>query len=65
MPFRRRLDFLTIARLPVARVAHRLAFSQGNWGQLARQGLFEISHSDVQIIAQGLGVRDEAPLVSD
>ncbi|MCA9645336.1 MAG: EVE domain-containing protein [Polyangiaceae bacterium] len=59
VPFRRRLNFLTIAHeLPVAHVNKQLAFTQGNWGLLARRGLFEISHSDMQIIAAGLGVRD-------
>lgn len=59
VPFRRHLDFLTIAHeLPVARVSRELAFTQGNWGLLARRGLFEIDHSDMQIIAKGLGVKE-------
>ncbi len=65
VPFRRQLDYLSIAQeLPIAHVSQQLAFTQGNWGLLARRGLFEIDHSDVQIIAAGLGVRDEALLAS-
>ena len=49
--FRRDMHWDASAReVPVFDLSDRLAFTQGNWGMLARQGLFEVSAKDFAVI---------------
>lgn len=48
--WRRDVDWGKATETPIARLADRLEFTRGNWGMLARRGLFEISAADFQTI---------------
>jgi hypothetical protein len=48
--YRRDIDWLPAAETPISLVIDRLEFARGNWGMLARRGLFEISDADFQTI---------------
>ena len=48
--YRRDIDWLPAAETPISLVIDRLEFVRGNWGMLARRGLFEISDADFQTI---------------
>lgn len=48
--FRRDIDWMQATETPIASLGNRLEFTRGNWGMLARRGLFEISGADFQTI---------------
>ena len=48
--FRRDIDWQRATETPITRLSDRLEFTRGNWGMLARRGLFEISAADFQTI---------------
>ena len=50
MGYRRDIDWQKATETPIARLSDRLEFTRGNWGMLARRGLFEISAADFQTI---------------
>lgn len=48
--FRRDIDWCEARKTPIVSLSERLEFTHGNWGMLARRGLFEISGGDLGII---------------
>lgn len=44
------IDWMPVTETPIVSLTDRLEFTQGNWGMLARRGLFEISDADFQTI---------------
>lgn len=48
--YRRDIAFLPAREVPLADLHDRLAFTQGNWGMLARRGHFEITKADFTAI---------------
>lgn len=52
--FRRDISWRKATETPIARLTDRLEFTRGNWGMLARRGLFEISAADFQIICAAM-----------
>ncbi|NHF71852.1 EVE domain-containing protein [Paracoccus xiamenensis] len=48
--FRRDIDWMTATETPIQPLSEGLEFTRGNWGMLARRGLFEISGVDFQTI---------------
>lgn len=48
--YRRDIDWLPATETPISALIDRLEFARGNWGMLARRGLFEISDADFQTI---------------
>lgn len=48
--YRRDIIWQQATETPIARLSDRLEFTRGNWGMLARRGLFEISEADFQTI---------------
>jgi hypothetical protein len=48
--FRLGMDWLKARETPISGLTDRLEFTRGNWGMLARRGLFEISDADFQTI---------------
>lgn len=47
---RRDIDWRAARETPISGLMDRLEFTRGNWGMLARRGLFEISDADFQTI---------------
>lgn len=54
MLYRRDVDWCKAAETPIERLKNRLEFTQGNWGMLARRGLFEITEADFQTIRSAM-----------
>ncbi|RCW80806.1 EVE domain-containing protein [Paracoccus lutimaris] len=48
--FRLGIDWLPARETPISDLTDRLEFTRGNWGMLARRGLFEVSGADFQTI---------------
>lgn len=48
--YRRDIDWLPATETPISALIDRLEFARGNWGMLARRGLFVISDADFQTI---------------
>lgn len=48
--YRRDIDWLAATEIPIVSLSDRLEFTRGNWGMLARRGLFEITEADSLII---------------
>ncbi len=48
--FRLGIDWLNARETPISDLTDRLEFTRGNWGMLARRGVFEISDADFQTI---------------
>ena len=48
--FRLGIDWFKATETPISELTDRLEFTRGNWGMLARRGLFEISDADFQTI---------------
>ncbi len=48
--FRRDIDWFPATETPISALMDRLEFTRGNWGMLARRGLFEVSGEDFQTI---------------
>ena len=48
--FRLGMDWLKARETPISGLTDRLEFTRGNWGMLARRGLFVISDADFQTI---------------
>lgn len=48
--FRREIDWFNARETPISDLTDRLEFTRGNWGMLARRGLFEVSDADFQTI---------------
>ncbi len=44
------IDWLTARETPISQLTDSLEFTRGNWGMLARRGLFEVSGTDFQTI---------------
>lgn len=44
------IDWMPATETPIVQLTDRLEFTRGNWGMLARRGLFEISDADAQTI---------------
>ena len=44
------IDWLTARETPISQLTDSLEFTRGNWGMLARRGLFEVSGADFQTI---------------
>ena len=44
------IDWMPARETPIVQLTDRLEFTCGNWGMLARRGLFEISDADFQTI---------------
>ncbi|WP_299904996.1 EVE domain-containing protein [uncultured Paracoccus sp.] len=44
------IDWMTARETPIVNLTDRLEFTKGNWGMLARRGLFEISDADFRTI---------------
>lgn len=58
--WRREVDWLAATKTPIAPLTGRLAFTQGNWGMLARRGHFEIAPEDAAIIRDAM-TREPTP----
>lgn len=58
--YRRDIDWLAGAETPISGLMDRLEFTRGNWGMLARRGMFEISQADFQTIRAAM-LRKERP----
>ena len=56
-PFRRDVDWRAAEEVPIKPLVGRLQFTTAkrNWGYQLRFGLFEISASDIAIIAEAMG----------
>ncbi|WBU65068.1 EVE domain-containing protein [Paracoccus aerodenitrificans] len=54
MGFRRDIDWVDATETPVASLRSMLEFTRGNWGMLARRGLFEISEADGRTIRSAM-----------
>lgn len=52
--YRRDIDWQKATETPIASLTGRLEFTDGNWGMLARRGLFEISQADLQTIRRAM-----------
>ena len=50
MGYRIDIDWREATETPIASLTDRLEFTRGNWGMLARRGLFDISDADFQTI---------------
>lgn len=50
MGYRLDIDWREATETPIASLTDRLEFTRGNWGMLARRGLFDISDADFQTI---------------
>lgn len=48
--FRRDVEWLEAAEIPIASLMDRLEFTRSSWGMLARRGFFEITAADLQTI---------------
>ena len=48
--YRRDIDWMAATETPIQSLSDGLEFTRGNWGMLARRGLFEISGADFQTI---------------
>ena len=48
--YRRDIDWLPARETPISDLTDRLEFTRGNWGMLARRGMFEVSGADFQTI---------------
>ena len=48
--FRRDIDWLKVKEVPLADLKDDLDFARGNWGMLARRGMFEITDADREAI---------------
>lgn len=48
--YRREVAWLTARETPIRPLTGQLEFTRGNWGMLARRGMFEITGPDFQII---------------
>ncbi|MBA4489977.1 EVE domain-containing protein [Paracoccus sp. S1E-3] len=48
--YRRDIDWMAATETPIQSLSHGLEFTRGNWGMLARRGLFEISGADFETI---------------
>ena len=48
--YRRDIDWMKATETPIDSLSEGLEFTRGNWGMLARRGLFEISGADFQTI---------------
>ncbi|TRW98353.1 EVE domain-containing protein [Paracoccus sp. M683] len=48
--YRLDIDWREATETPIASLTDRLEFTRGNWGMLARRGLFDISDADFQTI---------------
>lgn len=48
--YRRDIDWMAATETPIQSLSDGLEFTWGNWGMLARRGLFEISGADFQTI---------------
>ena len=44
------IDWMPATETPIVTLTDRLEFTRGNWGMLARRGLFDISDADFQTI---------------
>ena len=44
------IDWLTARETPISQLTDSLEFTRGNWGMLARRGMFEVSGADFQTI---------------
>jgi len=57
-PFRRDIDYFGGSDAPISGLMARLSFTKNsaNWGLLMRRGLFEITHSDFNTVANAMGV---------
>lgn len=57
--WRRDVDWQEANEAPIAALTERLAFAQGNWGMLARRGLFPITKDDFAVIHDAMrGTRE-------
>lgn len=52
--FRRDITWSKATETAIAGLSDRLEFTRGNWGMLARRGLFEISAADFQTIRSAM-----------
>lgn len=52
--WRRDVDWQVANETPIAALTDRLAFTQGNWGLLARRGLFPIEDGDFTVIRDAM-----------
>lgn len=59
--FRRDIDWEPAREVPISLLKNRLAFTQGNWGMLARRGLFEIAEADFDLIRAAMMPERTAP----
>lgn len=50
MGYRRDIDWMQATETPIQSLSERLEFTRGNWGMMARRGLFEISGADFETI---------------
>lgn len=57
---RRDIDWLCATETPISGLMDRLEFTRGNWGMLARRGMFEISDADARTIRAAM-LRKERP----
>ncbi|SFA41684.1 EVE domain-containing protein [Paracoccus halophilus] len=48
--YRRDIDWMKATETAISSLSERLEFTRGNWGMLARRGLFEISDADARTI---------------
>lgn len=53
--WRRDVDWRDANETPIAALTDRLAFAQGNWGMLARRGLFRVEDGDFTVIRDAMG----------
>ena len=62
-PFRRDVDFLPAREVPIRPLLDSLSFTRGNrnWGYAFRFGLLKVTAEDMALIAQAMGVADDAP----
>lgn len=52
--FRRDIDWRKATETPIASLSDRLEFTRGNWGMLARRGVFEITATDFATIREAM-----------
>ena len=52
--YRRNVDWLDATEVPIVSLNQGLEFTRGNWGILARRGMFKISAADYQTIRSAM-----------